>query len=63
VAQVRRREKVDTKAKVDVFYTTPPFFNYNWSVHADMPAELRDRVRRRCSTSTRPRPKARRSCS
>ncbi len=29
--------KVDTKA-VDVFYTTPGYFNYNWSVHADMPA-------------------------
>jgi phosphonate transport system substrate-binding protein len=35
--------KVDTKA-VDVFFTTPPFFNYNWSVHADMPADLRQRV-------------------
>jgi phosphonate transport system substrate-binding protein len=35
--------KVDTK-EVDVFFTTPPFFNYNWSVHADMPAALRDRV-------------------
>ena len=36
-------KKVDT-SKVDVFYTTPPFFNYNWSVHADMPAALRERV-------------------
>jgi phosphonate transport system substrate-binding protein len=36
--------KVDTKA-VDVFYTTPPFFNYNWSVHADMPAALRDKLK------------------
>jgi phosphonate transport system substrate-binding protein len=35
--------KVDTKA-VDVFYTTPPFYNYNWAVHADMPAALRDKV-------------------
>jgi phosphonate transport system substrate-binding protein len=35
--------KVDTK-DVDVFYTTPTFFNYNWSVHADMPAELRQKV-------------------
>ena len=35
--------KVDTKA-VDVFYTTPPYFNYNWSVHADMPAAQRERV-------------------
>lgn len=35
--------KVDTKA-VDVFYTTPPYFNYNWSVHADMPVAQRERV-------------------
>ncbi len=35
--------KVDTKA-VDVFFTTPPYFNYNWSVHADMPAALRERI-------------------
>lgn len=35
--------KVDT-SKVDVFYTTPPYFNYNWSVHADMPAALRERI-------------------
>jgi phosphonate transport system substrate-binding protein len=37
--------KVDTKA-VDVFFTTPGFYNYNWSVHAEMPAELREKVRR-----------------
>ena len=36
--------KVDTNA-VRVFYTTPPYFNYNWAVHADMPAELRERIR------------------
>jgi phosphonate transport system substrate-binding protein len=36
-------KKVDTNA-VDVFYTTPPFFNYNWSVHADMPKALRDKI-------------------
>ncbi len=36
--------KVDTKA-VDVFYTTPGYFNYNWSVHADMPADLRERIK------------------
>ncbi len=35
--------KVDTKV-VDVFYTTPTFFNYNWSVHADLPANLRAKV-------------------
>ena len=34
---------VDTKV-VDVFYTTPPFFNYNWSVHADMPVATRDKL-------------------
>ena len=37
--------KVDTKA-VDVFHTTPTFFNYNWSMHADTPAELRERVKK-----------------
>ena len=37
--------RVDTKA-VDVFFTTPTFFNYNWSVHADMPAELRNRIQK-----------------
>ena len=36
-------KKVDT-AKVNVFFTTPPYFNYNWSVHADMPAALRERI-------------------
>ncbi len=36
--------KVDTKA-VDVFYTAPPYFNYNWSVHADMPAAQREKVK------------------
>ena len=36
-------KKVDT-SKVDVFYTTPPYFNYNWSVHADMPAALREKI-------------------
>jgi phosphonate transport system substrate-binding protein len=35
--------KVDTN-KVDVFYTTPTFFNYNWSVHADMPVALREKI-------------------
>ena len=37
--------KVDTQA-VNVFFTTPPYFNYNWSVHADMPAELREKVKK-----------------
>ena len=38
-------KKVDT-AKVNVFFTTPPYFNYNWSVHAEMPAPLRERITR-----------------
>jgi phosphonate transport system substrate-binding protein len=37
-------KKVDTN-KVDVFYTTPPYFNYNWSVHADMPAAQREKIK------------------
>ncbi len=36
-------KKVDTN-KVAVFYTTPPFYNYNWSVHADMPTDLREQL-------------------
>jgi phosphonate transport system substrate-binding protein len=37
--------RVDTKT-VDVFYTTPTYFNYNWSVHADMPADLRGKLQK-----------------
>jgi phosphonate transport system substrate-binding protein len=37
--------KVDTKA-VDVFFTTPTYYNYNWSVNADMPVELRNKVQK-----------------
>ena len=37
--------KVDTKA-VDVFYTTPTFFNYKWSMLTYSPAELRQRLQR-----------------
>ncbi len=36
--------RVDTQA-VNVFFTTPPYFNYNWSVHADMPADLREKIK------------------
>jgi phosphonate transport system substrate-binding protein len=35
--------KVDTN-KVKVFYTTPGFYDYNWTVHADMPAALREKL-------------------
>ena len=36
-------KKVDT-AKVRVFYTTPAYFDYNWTVHADMPAAQREKI-------------------
>ena len=36
-------KKVDT-AKVRAFYTTPTYYDYNWTVHADMPAALRDKI-------------------
>ena len=36
--------KVNTQ-DVNVFFTTPPYFNYNWSVHADMPAQQREKIK------------------
>ena len=36
-------KKVDP-AEVKVFFTTPTYFDYNWSVHADMPVALRDKL-------------------
>jgi phosphonate transport system substrate-binding protein len=36
-------KKVDT-SKVHAFYTTPPYYDYNWSVHAEMPFALRDKL-------------------
>jgi phosphonate transport system substrate-binding protein len=27
-----------------VFYTTPAYFDYNWTVHADMPPALRTKL-------------------
>ena len=43
-------EKFLTEKKVDpaavkVFYTTPPYYDYNWSVHADMPQSLQDKIK------------------
>jgi len=35
--------KVDP-AKVRVFFTTPTYYDYNWTVHADMPAALREKL-------------------
>jgi len=36
--------KVDPN-EVKVFYTTPPFYDYNWSVSSRMPAALREQLR------------------
>jgi phosphonate transport system substrate-binding protein len=36
-------KKVDT-TKVRVFYTTPSYYDYNWTVHADMPAALKEKL-------------------
>lgn len=36
-------KKVDA-TKVRVFYTTPAYYDYNWTVHADMPAAQRERL-------------------
>ena len=36
-------KKVDTN-QVKVFFTTPPYYDYNWTVHADMPADLRNKI-------------------
>ncbi|WP_418316619.1 putative selenate ABC transporter substrate-binding protein [Piscinibacter sakaiensis] len=36
-------KKVDP-AVVKVFYTTPPYYDYNWTVHGDMPADLRNKL-------------------
>lgn len=36
-------KKIDT-SKVRAFYTTPPYYDYNWTVHADMPAAQREKL-------------------
>jgi phosphonate transport system substrate-binding protein len=36
-------KKVDT-TKVRAFYTTPTYYDYNWTVHADMPAALKEKL-------------------
>jgi len=38
-------KKVDPAA-VKVIYTTPAYYDYNWTVHADMPAALREKIAR-----------------
>jgi phosphonate transport system substrate-binding protein len=38
-------KRVDT-AVVKVFFTTPGYYDYNWTVHTDMPVDLRNRIAR-----------------
>ncbi|WP_425259419.1 putative selenate ABC transporter substrate-binding protein [Rubrivivax sp. RP6-9] len=38
-------KRVDT-SKVFVLHTTQPYYDYNWTVHADMPVALRERLTR-----------------
>ena len=45
-------KKVDT-SKVIAFYTTPPYYDYNWTVHADMPVALRDKLTQALLSLTR----------
>jgi len=37
-------KKADT-TRLRVFYTTPPYYDYNWTVHAEMPAPLREKLK------------------
>lgn len=39
-----QEKKVDP-AQVKVFFTTPPYYDYNWTVRADMDAALREKIR------------------
>lgn len=36
-------KRVDT-SKVNAFYETPTFYNYNWTIHADMAPDLRKKI-------------------
>ena len=37
-------KKVDT-GTVKVFFITPPYYDYNWSVHADLPAATKEKLK------------------
>lgn len=52
-------EKKVNPDRVRVFYTTPPFYDYNWSVHADMPVALREKLSRAFTTLSRDDPAGR----
>ena len=50
--------KVDTQ-RVRVFYTTPPYYDYNWSVSTRMPAAQRERLRQAFLALSRDNPQGR----
>ena len=41
--KLNEQKKVDPAA-VRVFYTTPPYYDYNWTVRADMPDALKKKI-------------------
>jgi phosphonate transport system substrate-binding protein len=51
-------KRVNT-GKVTVFYTTPPYYDYNWTVHADMPAAVREKLTQALLSLSRNDPAAR----
>ena len=42
--KLTEEKKVDA-SRVHVFYTTPPYYDYNWSVSSSMPEALRDKIK------------------
>lgn len=51
-------KKVDP-AKVRVFYTTPPYYDYNWTVHADMAPAQRAKLAKAFTDLTKDTPEGR----
>lgn len=50
--------KVDT-TKVRVFFTTPTYYDYNWTVHADLPPALREKLTQALLSLSRDNPEGR----
>lgn len=42
--KLTEEKKVDA-SRVRVFYTTPSYYDYNWSVSSDMPVSVRDKIK------------------
>ncbi|MCK7493529.1 MAG: hypothetical protein MZW92_20970 [Comamonadaceae bacterium] len=64
LGQARRREARSTPRAVRVFYTTPTYYDYNWTVHAaDAGGAAREARRRRSSTLVARRRRGHARCS